>query len=61
MSGSENHQLLTLFTDVMSREDEVAETLTWTRKILERKNVQARVYGHVRDVIETFINGMRGF
>jgi type I restriction enzyme R subunit len=45
----------------MSREDEVAETLTWTRKILERKNVQARVYGHVRDVIETFINGMRGF
>lgn len=50
-----------LFTDVMPREDEVAETLTWTPKILERKNVRARVYDRVRDVIETFINGMRGF
>ncbi|EKN3715759.1 hypothetical protein ACHZG5_002529 [Yersinia enterocolitica] len=45
----------------MSREDEVAETLTWTRKILERKSVRARVYDRVRDVIEKFINGMRGF
>jgi type I restriction enzyme R subunit len=45
----------------MPREDEVAETLTWTPKILERKNVRARVYDRVRDVIETFINGMRGF
>jgi type I restriction enzyme R subunit len=50
-----------LFTDVMPREDEVAETLTWTPKILERKNVRARVYDRVRNVIETFINGMRGF
>lgn len=50
-----------LFTDVMPREDEVAETLTSTPKILERKNVRARVYDRVRNVIETFINGMRGF
>ncbi|WP_227521268.1 hypothetical protein [Raoultella sp. T31] len=50
-----------LFTDVMPREDEVAETLIWTPKILERKNVRARVYDRVRNVIETFINGMRGF
>jgi type I restriction enzyme R subunit len=50
-----------LFTDVMPREDEVAETLTWTPKILERKSVRARVYERVRDVIDTFINGMRGF
>lgn len=50
-----------LFTDVMPREDEVAETLTRTPKILERKNVRARVYDRVRNVIETFINGMRGF
>lgn len=39
----------------------MAETLTWTRKILERKSVRARVYNCVRDVIETFINGMLGF
>ncbi|CAI1198783.1 Uncharacterised protein [Serratia proteamaculans] len=39
----------------------MAETLTWTAKILERKNVRAQVYGRVRDMIETFINGMRGF
>ncbi len=50
-----------LFTDVMPREDEVAETLTWTPKILERKSVRARIYERVRDVIDTFINGMRGF
>lgn len=35
--------------------------LTWTPKILERKNVRARVYDRVCNVIETFINGMRGF
>lgn len=38
-----------------------AVPLTWTPKILERKNVRARVYDRVRNVIETFINGMRGF
>ncbi|EPC4608256.1 hypothetical protein ACRZW0_002392 [Citrobacter freundii] len=50
-----------LFTDVMPREDEVAETLAWTPKILERKSVRARVYERVRGVIDTFINGMQGF
>lgn len=45
----------------MPGEDEVAETLTWTPKILERKNVRARIYDRVRDVIEMFINGMCGF
>ncbi|MDE1482540.1 type I restriction endonuclease subunit R [Xenorhabdus bovienii] len=50
-----------LFTNVMPREDEVAATLTWTPKILERKTVRARVYERVCSVIETFINGIRGF
>lgn len=50
-----------LFTDVMPREDQVVDTMTWTPKILERKQVRARVYERVRSVIDTFINGMRGF
>lgn len=50
-----------IFTDVLPREDQVAETLTWQPKILERKTVRTRVYERVRGVIDTFIDGMRGF
>lgn len=50
-----------LFTDVTPREDEVAKALTWTPRILERKTVLKRVYDKVCGVIDTFINGMRGF
>ena len=50
-----------LFTDVTPREDEVARALTWTPRILERKTVLKRVYDKVCGVIDTFINGMRGF
>ncbi|SQA99336.1 Uncharacterised protein [Cedecea neteri] len=50
-----------LFTDVTPREDEVARVLTWTPRILERKTVLKRVYDKVCSVIDTFINGMRGF
>ncbi|OJB94436.1 type I restriction endonuclease subunit R [Yersinia ruckeri] len=50
-----------IFTDVLPREDQVADTLTWQPKILERKTVRTRVYERVRGVIDTFIDGMRGF
>lgn len=50
-----------IFTDILPREDQVAETLTWQPKILERKTVRTRVYERVRGVIDTFIDGMRGF
>ena len=50
-----------IFTDVLPREDQVADTLTWQPKILERKTVRTRVYERVRSVIDTFIDGMRGF
>lgn len=50
-----------IFTDVLPREDQVAETLTWRPKILELKTVRTRVYERVRGVIDTFIDGMRGF
>lgn len=50
-----------LFTDIIPREDEVARTLTWTPRILERKTVLRRVYDKVCGVIDTFINGIRGF
>ncbi|CRX45681.1 HsdR family type I site-specific deoxyribonuclease [Yersinia enterocolitica] len=50
-----------IFTDVLPREDQIADTLTWQPKILERKTVRTRVYERVRGVIDTFIDGMRGF
>ena len=50
-----------IFRDVMPREDEVAEALTWTPKIRERKDVRSRVYDKIRGVIDTFVNGMSGF
>ncbi|MDU2728080.1 type I restriction endonuclease subunit R [Pantoea sp.] len=50
-----------IFTDILPREDQVADTLTWQPKILERKTVRTRVYERVRGVIDTFIDGMRGF
>lgn len=50
-----------IFTDVLPREDQVADTLTWQPKILERKTVRTRVYERVCGVIDTFIDGMRGF
>ncbi|WP_142474097.1 hypothetical protein [Klebsiella pasteurii] len=50
-----------LLTDITAREDEVARTLTWTPRILERKTVLKRAYDKVCGVIDTFINGMRGF
>ena len=50
-----------IFCDVMPREDEVAEALTWTPKIRERKDVRSRVYDRIRGVIDTFVNGMSGF
>ena len=46
---------------VLPREDQVAETLTWQPKILERKTVRTRVYERVRGVIDMFIDEMRGF
>lgn len=50
-----------LFTDVAPCEDEIARAIAWTPSLLERKMVLKRVYEKVCGVIDTFINGMRGF